>query len=449
MQETEAMPRVERDLYGRFYARIAEEEDARVCRDIPEAACREQPVAFTLQLLAQVLTKIGDALTSSRIVLAWMLASLAAPAIYISLLVPIRESLSLLPQLFVAQRVRQHTVRKGFWVAGSAIQALCLLGMIPAIIWLRGHALGLAIAGLLAAFSLARGVCSVAAKDVLGKTVSKSRRGRLSGLAGSVAGLVTLAVAAGMMLYGALEADREPGNTGLFVGLLAVSAAAWLLAAALYARIPEVPGATEGGGNAITEAVRSLGLLRTDRAFRDFVIARVLLISTAFAIPYVVLILRARGDGNGYELGALLLAEGLAALLSAPFWGYWSDSASNRVMAVGAVISVLAMAGTLAAHYYAPGSLDSALVGGLLIFLCAVAHQGARIGRKTYLVDMADSGNRASYTAVSNTVVGLFLFSGAGLGIIDTAFGTASVLWLLIAVALLGILRSARLPRVD
>lgn len=449
MQGTDTMPRVERDLYERFYARIAEEEDARVCRDIPDAACREQPIAFSLQLLAQVLTKIGDALTSSRIVLAWMLASLAAPAIYISLLVPIRESLSLLPQLFVAQHVRQHALRKGFWVAGSVVQALCLVAMVPSVMWLRGHALGLAVVGLLAVFSLARGVCSVAAKDVLGKTVSKSRRGRLTGLAGSVAGLVTLGVAAGLMLYGALAAQREPGDAGLFAVLLAGSGAAWLLAAALYARIPETPGATEGGGNAITEAIRSLSLLHTDRAFREFVIARVLLISTAFAIPYVVLILRASNDGDGYDLGALLLAEGLAALLSAPFWGYWSDSASQRVMAVGAMISVLAMAGTLAAHYLAPGLLGSALVGGLLIFLCAVAHQGARIGRKTYLVDMADSGNRASYTAVSNTVVGLFLFSGAGLGIIDAASGTASVLWLLIAVGLLAIWRSARLPRVD
>lgn len=449
MSEQSIKAGLERDIYGRFYALIAEEEDARVCRDIPDDACSGQPAAFTLQLLSQILTKTGDALTSSRIVLAWILASLAAPAIYISLLVPIRESLSLLPQLFVAQRVRQHAVRKGFWVAGSATQALCLLAMVPAVLWLRGHALGLAVIGLLAIFSLARGVCSVAAKDVLGKTVSKSRRGRLSGLAGSVAGLVTLAVAAGLMLYASLDTQREAGDTMLFVGLLSASAAAWLLAAALYARIPEVPGATGGGGNAITEALRSLALLHSDTAFRNFVIARILLISTAFAIPYLVLILRASGDGDSYDLGALLLAEGLAALLSAPFWGYWSDSASHRVMAAGAAISVLTLGATLFLQDYAPALLGSALIGGLLLFLCAVAHQGARIGRKTYLVDMADSDNRASYTAVSNTVVGVFLFSGAGLGVVDATFGTSSVLWLLIAAGTLGILRSASLPRVD
>src|SRR6056297_454806 len=162
MPEQNITAGLERDIFGRFYARIAEEEDARVCRDIPDAACSEQPAAFTLQLLSQILTKIGDALTSSRIVLTWMLASLGAPAIYISLLVPVRESLSLLPQLFVAQGVRQHALRKGFWVAGSVVQALCLIAMIPAVMWLRGHTLGLAVVGLLAVFSLARGVCSVA-----------------------------------------------------------------------------------------------------------------------------------------------------------------------------------------------------------------------------------------------------------------------------------------------
>lgn len=43
-------------------------------------------------------------------------------------------------------------------------------------------------------FSLARGLCSVSDKDVLGKTVSKSRRDRLMGYSASLAGIVTLAI---------------------------------------------------------------------------------------------------------------------------------------------------------------------------------------------------------------------------------------------------------------
>ena len=48
----------------------------------------------------------------------------------------------------------------------------------------------IAIIALIIAFSLARGFCSVAAKDVLGKTIPRDRRGQLTGWSASAAGLV-------------------------------------------------------------------------------------------------------------------------------------------------------------------------------------------------------------------------------------------------------------------
>ncbi|HBO12013.1 MAG TPA: hypothetical protein DD491_04425 [Halieaceae bacterium] len=214
----------------------------------------------------------------------------------------------------------------------------------------------------------------------------------------------------------------------------------------MYARVPEVPGATGGGGNALDEALRSLRLLRDDAPFRDFVIARSLLVATAFAIPYLVVLLRASGAGD-LALGTLLLAEGLAALLSAPFWGFWSDVASHRVMAAAALLSALGLG--LALLLAGEGALGSGFVGAALLFLCAVAHQGARVGRKTYLVDLASGENRAAYTAVSNTVLGIVLFAGVGLGVIDTLLGTRAVLAALALIALAAALRCGTLQRVD
>lgn len=441
--------RRERDLPDQVYAFLVEDEDARVCRDIPESACHEQPRAFVLQLAAQSLTKIGDALTSSRLVLAWMLSALGSPAIFISLLVPLRESLSLMPQLFVAQYVREHAVRKMFWAWGSVAQGLALALMVPAVLLLRDFALGLVVVILLALFSLARGVCSVAAKDVLGKTVSKSRRGRLNGLSASSAGAVTLAVAVLLLLVPGLAGQGLAGDARLFAVILAVAALLWLVAAAVYAGVPEVPGASEGGGNAISEALRSLSLLRTDHQFRDFVVARMLLISSAFAIPYIVVLVQRAAEGQLLSFAALLLAEGAAGLLSAPLWGRWSDTGAHRVMAAAAGISVAVMAAALGLHWLLPGALGVVPVAALLLFVAAVAHQGARVGRKTYLVDMATGANRAQYTAVSNTVIGLFLFSGAGLGVIDAAYGTASVLVFLALVGVLAVWRSLSLPSVS
>ncbi|TDG15956.1 MFS transporter permease [Seongchinamella unica] len=431
-----------------IYSLLVEDEDARVCRDIPDDACDEQPQAFLRQLLAQTFTKIGDALTSSRLVLAWMLASIGSPAILISLLVPLRESLSLVPQLLIARWVREHALRKWFWVAGSLAQAAALLAMIPALVLLPGETASLLIVILLALFSLARGVCSVAAKDVLGKTISKSRRGRLTGLAASIAGFVTLGVAALLWFAPDRAGDSGP-DIALFALLLAGAAGLWLAAAAVYAGIPEVPGATEGGGNAIADALKSLSLLFRDREFLRFVLARMLLVATAFAIPYLVVLIQRTGEGDIGGLAGLLLAEGAAGLLSGAFWGRWSDRASHHVMAAAAALSAAVTAAALASYFLAPQLLSQLLVPALLVFVAAVAHQGARVGRKTYLVDLATADTRSSYTAVSNTVLGIFLLSGSGLGVVDAMYGTQAVLMLLLAVSLLASVFCLTLKRVD
>ena len=181
-----------RALAAPLYDLVTGDEDARVCKDIPEEACNDQPENFVLQLGANVCTKIGDELASARLVLPWLLSATGAPAFFIGLLVPLRESLSLLPQLFVAAAIRARALRKGFWVVGSLVQGACVIAMAGVALWLEGAAAGWAVVGLLVIFSLARGVSSVAAKDVMGKTVSKTRRGRLTGYATAVAGLVTV-----------------------------------------------------------------------------------------------------------------------------------------------------------------------------------------------------------------------------------------------------------------
>ncbi len=50
----------------------------------------------------------------------------------------------------------------------------------------------------------------------------------------------------------------------------------------------------------------------------------------------------------------------------------------------------------------------------LAFFVLSVAHSGVRIGRKTYLVDMAGGTKRTDYTAVSNTVIGVLLLAVGG-----------------------------------
>ncbi len=164
-------------------------------------------------------------------------------------------------------------------------------------------------------------------------------------------------------------------------------------------------------------------------------------------MAYIVVLIQRSGGPGMAGLAVLLAAEGAAGLLSGRVWGRWSDRASQRVMAAAAAISVLVIGTTLVLQWSSSGLLANPIVASLLLFTAAMAHHGVRVGRKTYLLDMSTEDTRASYTAVSNTVMGVVLLSGGALGVLDTFLGTNAVLLLLFFIGLLAVLRCYSLPR--
>jgi hypothetical protein len=427
-----------------LYNRVTGEEDARVCKDIPEAACNDQPHNFFAYLTANLLGKIADEIGSAKLVIPWIFGALGVPAAFTGFLVPIREAGVQLPQHADAAAVRHLAVRKGVLVLGSVLSALSLFGMAAAALTLNGAAAGGAIVLMLVAFSLSRGLCSVSAKDVLGKTVSKSRRGALMGWSASLSGVAVLAVGLWM---GTL--DPAASGLGVFAGLLAGGGVLWLLSALFFAVIREQPGATEGGGNALEVALRQLRLLVDDRPFQRFVLARSLLLAVALAPPFYVLVAQQQAQAGLLGLGALIVANGLATSVSAPFWGYLGDRSSRRVMALAAT-----GAGLLGIFTFAAVTLDWTWATGELglaaIFLVLnVMHGGVRLGRKVYLVDMATGENRAAYVAVSNTVIGVLMLVGGLVGLIGDWLGAPATVLLLGLLSLLAAVFIRGLPEVS
>ena len=428
-----------------IYELLVDEEDARVCKDISEAACRETPRSFVLQLWALFLTKLGDAIASPKTVLSWVMASVQAPAAMIGFLVPIRESGSLVPQLFIASYVRRLAVRKWVWVVGAVVQAVAVMGIGFAALRLTGAAAGGTILALLGAFSLARGLCSVASKDVLGKTVAKTRRGQLNGWSASAAGLVSV----GLGVFLMLPVSGEQSSAVLLATLLVAAGALWLFAAGVYARIPEYPGETGGGGNAIVEALARLSLLASDAPFRRFVIARSLLLCSALSAPYYVVLGRESAGTGAALLGLFVIAAGLADLVAAPVWGRLSDRSSRRVMILGGVISAGIGALLFLADTLTPALVAQAWFVPLAYFVLSVAHSGVRVGRKTYVVDLAQGNRRTDYVAVSNSVIGVVLLLAGLTGALTGVVGTAGVILVLSLMGLAGALMSAALPEIE
>ncbi|WP_200881945.1 hypothetical protein [Nitrincola sp. A-D6] len=82
------------------------------------------------------------------------------------------------------------------------------------------------------------------------------------------------------------------------------------------------------------------------------------------------------------------------------------------------------------------------LVYLLAFFGLGVAHAGVRLGRKTYMVDMASGNKRTDYVAVSNSVIGAVLLLTGLVGAVTALISVQATLILLGLAGLTGALMS-------
>lgn len=392
-----------------------------------------------VHVAALAASKTADGLIDPKLVLAWLLTTIGAPGSLIGLLVPLREAGSLLPQLLVAPRVERAAVRKHFWAAGSAVQGLAALGMAAAAVLLPGQTAGLAIVACLVALSVARSVCSVSHKDTLARTVEKGARGQVSGAAGTIAAIAVFAFA---LLLATGTLPRDPRHVA---GAIALAGLLWLGAALLFAtlREPDAPGAAarrDTGGDLLRP-------LREDADLRRYLVTRALLVPTALAPPFLVMLGGSAGPEFG-NLGLLLLASSVAAILSAYIWGALSDRSSRKTLMLAGLLAALTHGFAALAGFAGDGAPGGAMLAGF-VFVAQLAHEGARAGRKTHLTDMDTDGRKAVYTALSNSLIGVLLLAGGSLGVLADLAGPETVLALLAVSSAAAIVAAARLPEVQ
>lgn len=425
----------------RAYDFITEEDDeGSACDTIPAEACTEVPGNFFLNVLNGASTKLGDQIGSPSLVMPWLLDALGAPAFLSGWLVPVRRALALLPQLAIAGRMRQFERRKWFWALGGAGFGLMFLLMIPAALLPSPLAAGLLILFLLALGSISRGVSSVAFKDVLAKTIPEGRRGTLLATRATTAGLLTLAAGLLLRLYVGERGDVTP-----YLLMLGAAGILWLAGAAIVLVIEEAPGATGGARDTLEEARAGWHLLQEQAGFRRFIVARSLLLSVKLAIPFYVLYARNLTGGAVSGLALIVVATGLAEVLSSPFWGRFSDRSSRSVMIAAGVFSIGFGALTLSVGRL-PAGWQTPFVFAALFFFIGMAKAGVRLGRKTYLVDAAPAKERPTYVALVNTIVGVITLASGLLGFIADVYSVPVLLILFLALTAGGVFVAWRMP---
>ncbi len=385
-------------------------DDASGSGGLTEVQASHEPSNFLRHAASLSMSKIADGLIDPKLVLAWLLAHLGASAFFVGLLVPIREAGALLPQLFTAPRVQAMERRKWAWVAGSIGQGVAAAGIVLAALTLSGGKAGAVICALLAVLAVSRSVCSVSYSDILGKTVGKSRRGSATGLASSL-GAGAVVIFALVLMTGVLD------RATLVLVAIALAAMLWIGAGILFSSLWEEPARGKVGSAALGQ----LGILRSDPQLRRFIWARGLLTSTALAPPYIVLVGAQAGQGTFDRLGALVLASSIASLLSSWVWGRMADRSSRKVLMYSAVAGSMALLAAVLLDL--AGASGTVWALPLVLFVLMIAYHGVRQGRSIYLVDMAPKGSRATYTAVSNTVIGLLLLGSGIFGALASLAG--------------------------
>ncbi|MFN7002910.1 MAG: MFS transporter [Roseinatronobacter sp.] len=418
-----------RNVVTLAYEALAAEDDGRSCRDIPDAACKAQPQNFLRHATALGLSKSADGLADPKLVLSWLMTHVGAPAALVGLLVPIREAGSLLPQLFTAARIRALPQRKYAWAAAALGQGIGAAIIFIAALTLQGVLAGAVILAGLAVLALSRSVASVAYKDVLGKTIDKGQRGTVTGVAGSWSALVVIAFALVLIAF-------SDSRAVIVTAALALAALGWVLAGVAFAGLTEEKGATDGGRNSFSDAIANLRYLRKDRQLARFILARGLLTSTALAPPYLVVLASGESGAALEGLGALVLASSLAALVSSYVWGRMADRSSRHVLILTGLSGAFAMSMTLV--FAALGLADTFWAMPLALFVLMIAHQGVRLGRSTYLVDMVGPDLRAIYTAIANTVIGVILLASGVFGALAALAGAGVTLALFACMAVAG-----------
>ncbi|MEU3307404.1 MFS transporter [Nocardiopsis sp. NPDC055551] len=408
---------------------------------------------------ANALQSSGDQTVNASTVLPWLFHSLGVPTALVGLLVPIRESGSMLPQALLTPLILRVRYRKWVFVLGALVQALSVAVMAATAALARGLTAGVVIVVALAFFSLGRCLCSISSKDVQGRTVPSGERGQINGLATTAAGLVAITLGVAIRVLGGEDLDA-----GRLAWVLAGGAVLWVGVAWVYAGVREPADASastiEGSGRASDDEpvrwhdwfVQTLRLLRDDRSFRHFVTVRGLLLVSALSPPFVVTLATDSGTTGLSGLGGYVIASGVAALVGGRLSGRLADWSSRRLMTFGAAIAS-AIILVLVLVVSLPGfSGESAWGSAVFIgayFLLTLTHTGIRVGRKTYVIDMAEGDLRTTYVAVSNSAMGLILLVVGGLSSLLTLLGVEWTLLFLATLGLAGVVGGGRLPEVS
>lgn len=350
---------------------------------------------FILLLAISSLTKLADLLVSAKTTLPYILSAIGAPLWTISLLVPIKESGSLIPQWLLKKHVAyRFNNRTRLWRIGTVVQGIGILMMVVFMIILSNQYLAYSVLVLLMVISFGRAICSLTIKDIQAESIEKGRRGKLVGAAASISGMLTLVSALTFLL------TQQTLTQTLSYGLLVIGSICFILTFFVSLPLQVCYDASKSTDSAYDDLFL---LLKTENNLKHLILSRVLLLHASLIIPFIVI---SSSGQSSSKLPYFIGLSAFASLISSYIWGVMADKGAVRTIRLAAGICLIA---ALAFGFQLGAGLE--YLDLVLFFILTLGHAGITTGRQTYLLDITEQSNRTGYVAAANTVVGVCLLS--------------------------------------
>ena len=294
-----------------------------------------------------------------------------------------------------------------------------ILGLALAGWFLHGQSLLVASIVFLFLLGLFSGWQGVAFQYLLAKVIPISRRGRLQGWRNMTGGLIAalLSYFAGRYFIGHNIWGNGYGVTFLTAFVLT---SLGLTAIGVLMREPELP--TLRPRMRMMERLREFPeLLRADKGFREFMIARTFAISGRMASPFYIIYAAHTVSLSGQTIGLLSFAYLIADTVTNLGWGYLSDRSGFRSSFIGALcIWIAAIALLMSVH-----TLPLFFVA---FFGLGAANSGYQMSAQNIVFEFGHRDDMAMRLALSNSAEsGMAALGPLVGGLIAAAFGYAAV----------------------
>jgi MFS family permease len=380
---------------------------------VPEAALHAS-YNFRRGVVNGVIFTMIEALIAPSLVLAWYINGLGAPNALVGLLPAILAGGWFLPQMFVASRVQGRAYMNPLYrnVGFARAAFMALLAVFTVVFASEPTVLLVLFFVFFTLYSASAGISGIPWYEMVNKVISPRRRGTFFGLRNFWGGLLALAVSAPV---GAIMSEQIglvfPYNFALIFG---ITAAAVLAGVYAWATIYE-PAAV---GTSSPMSVRQLfrrgrEAFRTDRDYRSFMVARVLISLAAVADPFYVVYAKNVLGAPAATVGLYLGASSIASLLSNFFWSPLSDRASNRTVMTMTVLSTALVPLMAVAISMFVGQIDNTFLFTsftIVFVLSGLAVGASRIVNNNMLLTVAPRAELATYVGFLNTVLGVVIF---------------------------------------